>query len=318
MDDDKLAKVGGKSVVFMKDEMSVEDMANTLKMVYDLFQSTMKPKIDYDVIPGCGDKPSLLQPGAIKIKSLFSLGHRVEIKQTDLDGNHREYQTIITLYSHQTGKDVGQGVGVCSTMESKWKYRTENTGKEVPKEYWDARNPILLGGRQFAPRKIKGKKGAKDKWFIFEKIEHDNPADYYNTCIKMCEKRGVVDAVSKAVPGVADLFTQDIEENPGLYGGRTPVEESPQDTDRKDKSDQNELRGKIGKLIMEMAHNDVDESQNILERITIWYKDGKEQAGKRELEKLTLKQLPVVYAQVKEKHLEFTRNPDDVDDDTPF
>lgn len=43
--------------------------------------------------------------------------------------------------------------------------------------------------------------------------EHNNPADYYNTCLKMAKKRAYVDAVLTAT-GASDIFTQDIEDMP--------------------------------------------------------------------------------------------------------
>jgi hypothetical protein len=40
----------------------------------------------------------------------------------------------------------------------------------------------------------------------------DNPADIYNTCLKMAKKRSLVDAVITTT-GCSDLFTQDLDEN---------------------------------------------------------------------------------------------------------
>ena len=45
------------------------------------------------------------------------------------------------------------------------------------------------------------------------RIEHDNPADYYNTVLKMAKKRAHVDAVLTAT-AASDIFTQDIEDMP--------------------------------------------------------------------------------------------------------
>jgi hypothetical protein len=43
------------------------------------------------------------------------------------------------------------------------------------------------------------------------KVEHDNPADYYNTCLKMAKKRAHVDAIL-TVTAASDIFTQDLED----------------------------------------------------------------------------------------------------------
>ncbi|HIJ50738.1 MAG TPA: hypothetical protein HPP54_06770, partial [Nitrospinae bacterium] len=43
------------------------------------------------------------------------------------------------------------------------------------------------------------------------RTDHDNPADYYNTVLKMAKKRALVDAVLTAT-AASDIFSQDIEE----------------------------------------------------------------------------------------------------------
>ena len=60
------------------------------------------------------------------------------------------------------------------------------------------------------------KKNDSGKWMIVragEKVEHDNPADYYNTVLKMAKKRAHVDAVLTAT-AASDIFTQDVEDMP--------------------------------------------------------------------------------------------------------
>ena len=96
-------------------------------------------------------------------------------------------------------------------MEAKYRFRTgevTNTGKPVPQEYWNERDKNLIGGSGFGTKKIDG------KWMIVrqgEKIEHDNPADYYNTVLKMAKKRAHVDAMLTAT-AASDIFTQDLED----------------------------------------------------------------------------------------------------------
>jgi hypothetical protein len=153
----------------------------------------------------------------------FRLANDVEVETIDLHLGHREYRIKVTLYS-PTGQRLGTGVGSCSTMESKYRFRVgpvELTNKPVPKEYWDLRkeNPAkaqeIIGGRGFS-----AKKDDSGNWKIArqgEKVEHDNPADFYNTCLKMAKKRGLVDAVLTST-AASDIFTQDIEEDPDLYG----------------------------------------------------------------------------------------------------
>jgi hypothetical protein len=136
------------------------------------------------------------------------------------NGN-REFQIVCNLIHAPSGQFFGQGLGSCSTMENKYRYRNadpEITEKQVPKNYWDLKKAgkmdeaqKLLGGKGFVTKKVNG------SWMIAkltgEKQEYDNPADYYNTIMKMAKKRAHVDAVLTAT-AASDIFTQDIEDLP--------------------------------------------------------------------------------------------------------
>jgi len=131
-------------------------------------------------------------------------------------------------------------VGSCSSMESKYRFQTgpkESTGKAVPKEYWDVRKSdppkaqSLLGGKGFGTMK-----NDSGQWVISiqgEKVENTNPADQFNTVLKMAKKRAHVDAVL-TVTAASDIFTQDIEDfvdsNPkqtnGIIVDVKPMEET--------------------------------------------------------------------------------------------
>lgn len=192
--------------------MSVNELVGQVTLIQEVMRSVMKEGEHYGKIPGCGDKPALLKAGAEKLGMTFRLAPVFDINRTDMAGGHREYQVICTL----NGKY--QGVGTCCTMEGKYRFRTgpkKPTGKPVPKEYWDTRqsNPgkaqSLLGGKGFSTMKDDG-----GNWVICEqgeRVEHDNPADHYNTVLKMAKKRAHVDAVLTAT-AASDIFTQDIEE----------------------------------------------------------------------------------------------------------
>jgi len=128
----------------------------------------------------------------------------------DLGRGHREYIIRCELYHIGTGRFLGAGVGSCSTMESKYRYRDafEVTGKPVPQAYWKDRNASLLGGSGFRPKKIDG------QWQIVKVTERqENPdiADTFNTVLKMAKKRAHNDAVLTAT-AASDIFTQDLED----------------------------------------------------------------------------------------------------------
>lgn len=214
--------------------LTVENMKDQVNAIQQVMQGVMQENQHYGVIPGCGDKPTLLKPGAEKLCLLFQLRTIIgiaDIEIIDIDpssecpiGGHREYRVRCHMTS-KNGEEIATGIGICTTMEGKYRFRTgpkESTGDPVPREYWDTRkaNPQkaleLIGG--------KGHSTGKDEtgqWVIMlqgERIEHDNPADYYNTCLKIAKKRAHVDGTLSAT-GASDMFTQDIEDMPEVISG---------------------------------------------------------------------------------------------------
>ena len=198
-------------------ELTVDQLVAQASLVHDAMGRAMRKDEHYGVIPGTG-KPSLLKPGAEKLGFLFRLAPRYEISMSNMERGHREYRVICSLHHMPTENYSGAGVGSCSTMETKYRYRTshESTGRPVPPAYWNERDASLLGGSQFSAKKI-------DKsWMICRKgqrVEYDNPADYYNTALKMAKKRAHVDAILTAT-AASDCFTQDVEEKQRPAAGR--------------------------------------------------------------------------------------------------
>ncbi|NGM17740.1 hypothetical protein GMI70_07010 [Eggerthellaceae bacterium zg-893] len=137
----------------------------------------------YGTVPGCGKKPTLLQPGAEKIAYMFHLVPAYDVERMDLGGGHREYEVTCTLTQRDTGEVVGGGMGTCSTMESKYRYR---------KDYRSG-----------------------------QRTENPDIADTWNTVMKMAKKRAFVDAV-KSTTAASDIFTQDIEDLPQAFAEQSP------------------------------------------------------------------------------------------------
>lgn len=204
------------------EEYEVSDVLAQVHKIQTIMQQVMKRDEHYGLIPGCGDKPTLLKAGAEKIGFTFRLMPRFIVERVDYNSGHREYSVTCELYHVISGAFVGAGVGTCSTMEAKYRFRSEDTGRPVPKEYWESRDPALLGGPQFRPRKKDG------NWTIYQQVEHDNPADYYNTVLKMGKKRAHVDAILTAT-AASDIFTQDLEElrENGVIGAQETRKAAP-------------------------------------------------------------------------------------------
>lgn len=197
--------------------MTIKSMLNQVSMIQEVLEGVMIDGDHYGKIPGCGDKPTLLKPGAEKLCTLFRLSPTYEIEQTDYDNNHREYRIVCTLTHIPTGKVYGQGVGICSTLESKYRYRKAakkcpNCGKEA----------IIKGKAEYGGGWLCWKKndGCGSKWNDGAKeiedqesgkIENIDIADSYNTVLKIGKKRSHVDA-TLTVTAASDLFAQDLED----------------------------------------------------------------------------------------------------------
>lgn len=205
--------------------LSAQAIRDQVNLIQSMMKEVMTDGQHYGKIPGCGDKPALLKPGAEKLCLTFKLAPDIQVTAVDMPNMHREYQVKVVLYSH-SGITLGSGVGSACTMEGKWRFRTGNvelTNIPVPQTYWDKREHSILIGAVGQPGKYSTKKDDAGKWMIAiagGKVEHDNPADYYNTCLKMAKKRALVDAVL-TVTAASDIFTQDIEEMTEVLGDRT-------------------------------------------------------------------------------------------------
>ncbi len=225
--------------------LTAKDIKSQVDLIQDVMKSVMKDHEHYGVIPGCGDKPALLKPGAEKLNLTFRMAPDPETEIIDMGNGHREYRVKCILKSIETGNFLGAGVGSASTMETKWRYRNaepEITAKFVPGEYWNMRKNDpgkaleMIGGKGFTTKKV------ESNWYIAkltgEKVEYDNPADYYNTCWKMAKKRSLVDAVL-TVTAASDIFTQDIDEmvENGVISGK---KEPSGQTDKKKTSSQSQ------------------------------------------------------------------------------
>jgi len=198
--------------------MSVEDMVKQVDKIQELMDKVMVEGEHYGIIPGC-DKNSLYKSGAEKISWVFRLGPKYKIERENLSNFHREYEFVCELYNINTGAFQGEGVGTCSTMESKYRYREEK--RVCPR--CDEKT-IIKGKEEFGGGWLCWKKnggcGAKfkdgDESIEGQKvgrIENPDIADTYNTVKKMAKKRAFIDAVLTAT-AASDIFTQDVEDLP--------------------------------------------------------------------------------------------------------
>jgi len=161
---------------------------------------------DYGKIPGAGDKPTLLKPGAEKLTTFFGLSpsFRLAGSEEDWDGNNHNgepffyYRYSCELY--RNGNMIASGEGSCNSHESKYRYRK---GERVCPECGAA--AIIKGKADYGGGWLcfgkKGGCGAKFKTGdpVIEsqetgRILNADVADQVNTFQKMAQKRALIAA----------------------------------------------------------------------------------------------------------------------------
>jgi len=195
-------------VMAAEDAKALDDQLRAMQL------AVLRPKVDFDTIPGMGDKPTLLKPGAEKLIQWFGFGSRsVEIK-TELDDPERPsgvadtarrvgvtYRTDITKTIPGVGEIL---VARCEGYAGYDEDRFFQTAEQ-------ARAKAEASERRWA--KADGRQPRTWKWE--NATGHRAP---WNTLIKMAQKRSYVGAAIDAT-AAAGLFTQDLEDMPQPAAG---------------------------------------------------------------------------------------------------
>jgi hypothetical protein len=171
--------------------MSLKQVADRVNIVHQILEKVMLKGTHFGTVPGCGNRMVLLKPGADVLAMTFRLVPQFQVTKTELENGHREFDVTCSMCAAD-GSLLGQGVGSCSTMEKKYRYRKDEDGK---------------------------------------KTENEDIADVYNTVLKVAKKRAHIDA-TLTVTGAGDLFTQDLiedEDEPKKEPVKMPVEK-PRET----------------------------------------------------------------------------------------
>jgi len=159
-------------VVSPKTTLSASEVKTQVQLIQKVMSEVMKDGVHYGKVQGCGDRKVLLKAGADKIAMTFRLAPSYDVIKIDLENGHREYEVRCIITNAVSGVFLGQGVGSCSTMEKKYRWRKD----------------------------VKG-----------DKIENPDIADVYNTVLKMAKKRAGVDAIL-TVTAASDVFDQDLDD----------------------------------------------------------------------------------------------------------
>jgi len=105
------------------DATAIATTMATLKTIRQFVASELRDGTDYGTIPGTNTKKVMLLPGAQKVCMLYNCYPRYEVKTMELGDGHVEFQVVTELVNRSTETVVGSGIGSCSTMEGKYRYR---------------------------------------------------------------------------------------------------------------------------------------------------------------------------------------------------
>lgn len=199
--------------------VEVEDVKRLANIVRALRNDVFRDGHDFGIIPGTGDKPTLLQPGmeklmrALKLRPEYVEKSRVE----DFDSGVIFYRYECRLVEYETGLCVSTAIGSANSRESKWRYR--NADRVCPN---CGKGTIIKGKAEYGGGWLcfakKGGCGSKFKdgdpaieAQAVGKVENPDIFDQMNTIDKVAQKRALGSAI-KGAANVSEFFTVDLEE----------------------------------------------------------------------------------------------------------
>jgi len=251
------------------DIMPIEILKERIKIIHTVMKEVMQDGVHYGKIPGCGDKPALLKPGAEKIMATFHIAPDPQI--ADLSTPNCIHYRIVCRALSADGIFLGAGVGEASSNEEKYQWRA-------------ALNEEEFNVTPETERRVKFQKRWQKNIQTYKVIQvqqiRTNPADIANTVLKMAKKRSLVD-MTLTVTAASDIFTQapeadedDIEdkgngsgagEGPGKTEEELKKEWSTAETELKQVAKVNKLgTAEITKIIQE-----VNQGKTLEERVEL-------------------------------------------------
>jgi hypothetical protein len=180
--------------------LPIEEMKKWYETMTEFGNEILKLNIDYGLFEG-SDKPTLLKPGAEKIKKAFDLQiERMDCMKEifDIDKNYIDYTYKCVIIS-KNGLKLGICDGNANSKEGKFRFIFRQSEKVPAKKDLDK---MKLEGR--------GKwKKCYNKWVWFERVENPDVLTLKNSIQKVAQKRAFVGAILMAT-GASEFFTQDI------------------------------------------------------------------------------------------------------------
>lgn len=234
--------------------MSMAQAVDRYKLTVQFVSTIMRENIDYGVIPGTGNKPTLLKPGAEKLLTFFGLRPTFEVIERAEDWTGQDHNGEPFFYYWfrcrllRGGDIIAEGDGSCNSRESKYRYRKAE--RVCPQ----CSSATIRKSKQAAGWYCWAKLGgcgatfpAGDKRIEAQevgRIPNPDVADQVNTIQKMAQKRALVAAALLGV-NASEFFTQDLEDLADDWSGPIvdatatvvgPVSEGQETTESESKS----------------------------------------------------------------------------------
>lgn len=192
-----LAIVEHSIAMLPEKQRTTEEVKQHVGLIQSVMKSVMKPETHYGVIPGC-NQPTLYKAGSEVLLTTFMIGTRVDVEDLSTGDCYR-YRVKVIGFHQPTGRIMGEGVGECSTDETKYKWKCCYIEEEF--------NDTQETRRKYSYYK------AQNGTVYKNMLIRTEPADLSNTVLKMAKKRAQIDFTLTAL-GASDIFTQDIEDLP--------------------------------------------------------------------------------------------------------
>lgn len=176
--------------------LPVAEVTSRVRRIQEVMSSLMKEGTHYGTIPGT-PKPTLYQPGAELLCLTFRIAATPRVE--DLGSNETvRYRVAMQATSQVSGEVLGEGVGECSSDETKYRWARPTCDEEWAETPESHRREKWMRGKQ-------GNYKAKQI--------RTSPADVANTILKMAAKRALI-AMTRTVLACSDIFAQDLEDLP--------------------------------------------------------------------------------------------------------
>lgn len=203
---------------FLAPAVSVEYALNAYQAKKKFIDGVLREGVDYGKVPGTGDKPALLKPGAEKMTSFFGLKpifEDVVVVEDWTGADHGGepffyYREKCILY--RGDQAVASADGSCNSWEKKYRYRSSE--RVCPQ----CKKPAIIKGKEEYGGGwlcYKNKGGCGEKFINTDpsitgqevgQVKNADVAEQVNTILKMAQKRALV-AATLIATGVSDYFT---------------------------------------------------------------------------------------------------------------